>query len=62
MNYADNLPHPPESDESIWVTGLTGGVVDYEHQLRALLALTPLRTIQWINLARRHVQLASLNK
>ena len=36
--------------------------MDYEHQLRALLALTPLRTIQWINLARRHVQLASLNK
>ena len=36
--------------------------MDYEHQLRALLALTPLRTIQWINLARRRVQLASLNK
>ncbi len=37
-------------------------VMHHEHHLRALLGLTPLRTIQWVNLARRRVQLASLNK
>ena len=49
-------------ETAFWVTGLTEGTVDYEHHLRALLGLTPLRTIQWVNLARRRVQLASLNK
>ncbi len=49
-------------ETAFWVTGLTEGTVDYEHHLRALLGLTPLRTIQWVDLARRRVQLASLNK
>jgi hypothetical protein len=35
---------------------------DYEQHLRALLCLTPLRTVQWVNLARHHVRLASLTR
>ena len=44
------------------VTALTAGVEDYERHLRCLLCLSPLRAIQWINLARNRVQLVSLIK
>ena len=44
------------------VTALTEGTEDYERHLRCLLALSPLRMIQWINLARKRVQLVSLIK
>jgi GxxExxY protein len=44
------------------VTALTEGTEEYERHLRRLLSLTPLRTIQWINLARKRVQLVSLIK
>jgi GxxExxY protein len=49
-----------DPETAFWVTALTEGTVDYEHHLRALLCLTPLRAIQWVNLARRRIQLTSL--
>ncbi len=49
-------------ETAFWVTGLTEGTADYEQHLRAWLGLTPLRTVQWVNLARQHVRLASLTK
>jgi len=49
-------------ETAFWITGLTAGTVDYEHHLRALLRLTPLRAIQWVNLARRRIQMATLTK
>ena len=54
-----NLLNP---ETAFWVTGLTAGTVDYEHHLRALLCLTPLRSIQWVNLDRRRIQMTSLTK
>ena len=44
------------------VTALTEGTSDYEHHLRSLLRLSPLRTLQWVNLARQRVQLVSLSR
>ncbi len=44
------------------VTALTEGATDYEHHLRSLLRLSPLRTMQWVNLARQRVQLVSLTR
>lgn len=44
------------------VTALTEGTADYEHHLRSLLRLSPLRTLQWVNLARQRVQLVSLTR
>ena len=49
-------------ETAFWVTGLTSGAVDYEHHLRSLLCLTTLRTIQWVNLNRRRIQITSLSK
>ena len=42
------------------VTALTRGYEDYERHLRCLLGASPLRAIQWINLARKRVQFISL--
>jgi hypothetical protein len=36
--------------------------VDNVYHLRALLCLTPLRTIRWVNLARQRIQLTSKAK
>jgi GxxExxY protein len=44
------------------LTALTEGIADFELHLRSLLRLCPLRTIQWVNLARQRVQLVSLNQ
>jgi hypothetical protein len=44
------------------VTAMTEGTADHERHLRSLLRLCPLRAIQWVNLARRRVQLVSLIK
>jgi GxxExxY protein len=49
-------------ETAFWLTGLMEGIVEYEHHLRALLRLTSLRAIQWVNLARRRVQLATVIK
>lgn len=44
------------------VTALTEGISNYEPHLRSLLRLSPLRTLQWVNLGRQKVQLVSLTK
>jgi len=44
------------------LTALTAGAEHYERHLRCLLGLSPLRAIQWINLARNQVQLVSIIK
>jgi GxxExxY protein len=44
------------------VTAMTDGAADYEHHLRSLLRISPLRAIQWVNLARNRIQLVSLVK
>jgi hypothetical protein len=44
------------------VTAMTEETADYGCHLRSLLRLGPLRTIQWVNLARQRVQLVSLSK
>jgi len=49
-------------DTAFRLTALPEGVEDYEPQLRALLRLSPLRAIQWINLARHRVQFVTLEK
>ena len=54
--------HLLSPETAFWVTGLTEGTAEYEHHLRALLSLTPLHNIQWVNLARRRIQLASLTQ
>jgi GxxExxY protein len=54
--------HLLNADTAFWITGLTEGMAEYEQHLRALLRLTPLRTIQWVNLARLRIQLASLSR
>jgi GxxExxY protein len=42
------------------VTALTEGTAHYERHLRSLLCLSPLRAMQWVNLARQRIQLVSL--
>ena len=42
------------------ITALTEGMEDYQRHLRCLLGASPLRTVQWVNLARKRVQFASL--
>jgi GxxExxY protein len=54
--------HLLSPETAFWVTGLFNGTADYEPHLRALLHLSPLRTIQWVNLARCRIRLATLNK
>lgn len=44
------------------VTALTEGASNYEHHLRAMLRLSPLRTLQWVNLGRQKIQLVSLTR
>lgn len=44
------------------ITSLVEGVPDYEHQLRAMLRLSPLRTLQWVNLGRQKIQFISLTR
>ena len=44
------------------ITALTAGTSNYEHHLRSLLQLSPLRTLHWVNLDRQKVQLISLTR
>ena len=52
-----NLLNP---ETAFRVTALTEGTEEYERHLRCLLGASPLRAIQWINLARKRVQFTSL--
>jgi GxxExxY protein len=42
------------------VTAITAGTAKYAHNLRAMLRLSPLRTLQWVNLGRQKIQLVTL--
>jgi GxxExxY protein len=44
------------------VTALTENTFPYEHHLRAMLRLSPLRTLQWVNLGREKIQLVTLTR
>ena len=54
--------HLVNADTAFRITALAGGAADYEPQLRALLQHSPLRAIQWINLARHQVHFVTLTK
>ena len=38
------------------------GTSHHENHLRAMLRLSPLRTLQWVNLGRQKIQLVSLTR
>jgi hypothetical protein len=44
------------------VTALTEGTSHYEHHLRAMLRLSPQRTLQWVNLGRQMIQFVTLTR
>ena len=50
----------PISEAEFRLTALADRAEEYEAQLRSLLRLTPLRTVQWVNVARHRVQLVSV--
>lgn len=54
--------HMLNPETAFRVTALTAGTSNYEHHLRAMLRLSPLRTLQWANLGRQKIQLVSLTK
>jgi hypothetical protein len=56
------LFHLINPETAFRVTAMTEDTADYERHLRSLLRICPLRTIQWVNLARLRVQLVSLSK
>jgi GxxExxY protein len=49
-------------DTAFRVTALADGAEHYERHLQALLNHSPLRTIQWVNLARHRVEFVTLLK
>ena len=44
------------------VTAMTEGASNHEHHLRAILRLSPLRMLQWVNLGRQKIRLVSLTR
>jgi len=54
--------HLLSHDMAFRVTALVDGADSYEPQLRALLRHSPLRAIQWINLAHQEVRFVTLSK
>lgn len=54
--------HLLTSETAFRLTALTEGTEEYERNLVSLLRVTPLRGIQWINLARGRVEFISLVK
>ena len=62
VNLGEQCFHLLNPETAFRVTALTEGNADYEHHLRSLLRLSPLRTIQWVNLARQRVQLVTLSR
>jgi GxxExxY protein len=49
-------------DVAFRLTSMTGAVEHYEKQLRSLLSHTPLRALQWINLAHHRMEFVTLVK
>lgn len=56
------LFHLLNPETAFRVTALTEGISNHEQHLRSLLHLSPLRTLQWVNLSRRKVHLVSLKR
>jgi GxxExxY protein len=54
--------HLVSEDTAFRLTALTEGAENYEPQLHSLLRLSPLRTLQWINLAGHQVQFVTLSR
>jgi GxxExxY protein len=54
--------HLLNAETAFRITALIDGLADYEQHLRSLLRLSPLRTIQWVNMAHQRVQLVSLTR
>lgn len=54
--------HVLNPETAFRVTALTEGISNHEHHLRSLLRLSPLRTLQWVNLGRQKVQFVSLTR
>jgi hypothetical protein len=54
--------HLLDPETAFRVTGMTEGAADYDRHLRSMLRYSPLRSIQWVNLARHRVRLVSLVK
>jgi GxxExxY protein len=54
--------HLLNPETAFWVTALTEESSNYEHHLRSLLGLSPLRSLQWVNFGRHKVRLVSLTK
>lgn len=52
--------HLISPETALRLTAITGGAEDYERQLKALLFHSPLKAIQWINLAGHQVELITL--
>jgi GxxExxY protein len=44
------------------LTAMPGNAENYEHQLRCLLNLTPLHSIQWINMDKHDIHFVTLSK
>ncbi len=44
------------------LTALTEGIEGYEPHLQALLRHSPLRAVQWVNIARHRIQFVTLLK
>jgi hypothetical protein len=54
--------HMASPDVAFRLTSMTGAVEHYEKQLRSLLSHTPLRALQWINLAHHRMEFVTLVK
>lgn len=54
-----NLLNP---ETAFRLTALNDHLSHYEQQLRALLCLSPLRTLLWVNLARQNIQFMTLTR
>ena len=62
VNLGQQCFHLLNQETAFRITALTEGISEYEPHLRAMLRLSPLRTLHWVNLARRNVRLVSLNR
>lgn len=54
--------HLLSADTAFQLTVLLEGAEEYESQLGSLLRLTPLRAVQWVNVARHQVRFVTLRR
>jgi len=62
IRLGDQRVHLTAAETAFRLTALTDAVEPYERQLRALLQHSPLRAIQWINLAHHRTDFVTLLK